>query len=266
MSEILTPSVTKPVDAVFNPLSLSGRTIMVTGATSGIGQATAIYLSRLGARLIVTGRNLSRLQATLDALSGEGHQGYLFDLAAIENIVPWMKTVCAQTGPLNGLAHCAGVQATRPIQAVKPDFIQDVLTQNLAASLMLAQAFRLKACHAAGASLVYVSSSAALKTAPGNVVYAASKGGIISAVKGLGVELVRDGVRVNAVAPAMIDTPMSDQFRALLSEENFQRVIDLHPLGLGQPDDVAAAIAFLLADTSRWITGSILTVDGGFLA
>ena len=250
----------------FNPMSLTGRTILVTGATSGIGRATAIYLSKLGARVVASGRNQTRLDETLVALEGEGHIGRLFDLADLDAIVPWLKALCAEIGPLNGIAHCAGVQATRPIQAVKPDFVMDVLTQNLGAALMLAQGFRLKACRGNPASLVYCSSSAALKTAPGNVVYAASKGGIVSAVKGLGVELVRDGVRVNAVAPAMVDTPMSDQFRTILSEENFQRVVDMHPLGLGRPDDVAAAIAFLLADTSRWITGSILSVDGGFLA
>jgi len=250
----------------FNPMSLEGRTILVTGATSGIGKATAVYLSKLGARVVASGRNQARLDQVMAELEGEGHIGRLFDLADLNAIVPWLKALCAEIGPLNGIAHCAGVQATRPIQAVKPDFVMDVLTQNLGAALMLAQAFRLKACHGTPASLVYCSSSAALKTAPGNVVYASSKGGIVSAVKGLGVELVRDGVRVNAVAPAMVDTPMSDQFRTILSEENFQRVVDMHPLGLGRPDDVAAAIAFLLADTSRWITGSILSVDGGFLA
>jgi NAD(P)-dependent dehydrogenase (short-subunit alcohol dehydrogenase family) len=250
----------------FNPMDLSGRTILVTGATSGIGKATAVYLSRLGARVAASGRNQERLDEVLGLLEGEGHVGRLFDLSQLDQIVPWLKALCTEIGPLNGIAHCAGVQATKPIQAISARFVTDVLIQNLGASLMLAQAFRLKACHGTPASLVYVSSSAALKTAPGNVVYASSKGGIVSAVKGLGVELVRDGVRVNAVAPAMVDTPMSDQFRTILSEENFQRVVDLHPLGLGHPDDVAAAIAFLLADTGRWITGSILTVDGGFLA
>jgi len=250
----------------FNPMSLEGRTILVTGATSGIGRATAVYVSKLGARVVASGRNEERLNETLGMLEGEGHVGRLFDLAALDDIVPWLKALCAEVGPLNGIAHCAAVQATRPIQAINPGFVSDVLLQNLGAALMLAQGFRLKACHGTPASLVYVSSSAALKTAPGNVVYAASKGGIVSAVKGLGVELVRDGVRVNAVAPAMIDTPMTEQFRTILSEENFKRVIDMHPLGLGEPDDVAAAIAFLLADTAKWITGSILCVDGGFLA
>lgn len=250
----------------FNPMSLNGKTIMVTGASSGIGRATAVYASRLGARLVICGRNTERLESVHSELHGTGHVKQLFDFTQTDTIVPWMKSVCQEVGPLNGLAHCAAMQATRPIQAISAEFVSDVLTQNLSAALLLAQAFRLKACHAPGASLVFVSSSAALRTAPGNVVYAASKGGIVSAVKGLGVELVRDKVRVNAVAPAMVDTPMSSQFREILSEENFQKVIAMHPLGFGQPDDVAAAINFLLADTARWITGSVLCVDGGFLA
>lgn len=265
MIEMLQPTAPK-APTPFNPLSLEGRRILVTGATSGIGRATAVYVSRLGAQVIATGRNAGRLQETLDSLEGDGHLGTCFDMSDIAAITPWLKELCGALGSLNGIAHCAGIQATKPIRLADAEFIHDALMTNLASALMLAQAFRLKACHGSPASLVFVSSSAALKTAPGNTVYAASKGGIVSATKGLGVELVRDGVRVNCVAPAMVDTPMSDQFRRVLSDENFQRVVDLHPLGLGQPDDVAAAIAFLLADTARWITGSVMTVDGGFLA
>jgi NAD(P)-dependent dehydrogenase (short-subunit alcohol dehydrogenase family) len=263
--DFLTPAKPAPA-AEFNPMSMAGRSVLVTGATSGIGRATAIYLSRLGARIVATGRDPARLRGTLDELAGEGHAGTCFDMGGTAEIVPWLRSLCAAAGPLNGIAHCAGIQATRPIQMADSAFVERALMTNLASALMLAQAFRLKACHGKPAALVLVSSSSALRTAPGNTVYAASKGGIIAATKGLGVELLRDGVRVNCVAPAMVDTPMSDQFRKVLSDENFQRVVDMHPLGLGRPDDVAAAIAFLLADTARWITGSVMTVDGGFLA
>jgi len=262
---LLSPAAPKAPEP-FNPMSLVGKSVLVTGATSGIGEATALYAAKLGARVIANGRNETRLQALVDRLPGEGHKGAPFDLSKPETIMGWMKALCTEVGPLNGLAHCAGIQATKPLQAASPAFVEEALTTNLASAFMLAQAFRLKACHASPASLVLVSSSAALRTAPGNSVYAATKGGIIAATKSLGVELLRDGVRVNCVAPAMVDTPMSDEFRKVLSEENFQRVVALHPLGLGRPDDVAGAICFLLAETSRWITGSTLTVDGGFLA
>jgi NAD(P)-dependent dehydrogenase (short-subunit alcohol dehydrogenase family) len=263
--EILRSGAANP-RSPFNPLDLTGRTVLITGASSGIGEATALYLARLGARIIATGRNAERLQAVLDRLEGEGHVGTVFDLSETSRITPWLKELCAAEGVLHGLVHSAGIQATKPIQLADAGFVDDVLRTNLGSALMLAQAFRLKPCHARPASLVFVSSSAALRSAPGNSIYAASKGGIIAATKSLGVELIRDGIRVNCVAPAMVDTPMSGEFRRILSEEAFKRVVDLHPLGLGQPDDVAAAIAFLLADTARWITGSVLTVDGGFLA
>lgn len=263
--DLLRPAAPKPASP-FNPMDLTGRRVLVTGATSGIGRATALYLARLGATIVASGRDAARLQETLDQLEGEGHAGTIFDMAEIERIKPWLRELTSAAGGFHGVAHCAGIQATMPIQAADPGFVMQALTTNLASSLMLAQAFRLKACHASPASLVFVSSSAALKTAPGNTVYAATKGGIVSATRGLGVELLRDGVRVNCVAPAMVDTPMSDTFRRTLSDAHFQKVVDMHPLGLGRPEDVAAAIAFLIADTSRWITGAIMTVDGGFLA
>lgn len=263
--DLLTPRRAVPATP-YNPLDLSGRTVLVTGASSGIGRATALYLSRLGAKVIATGRDRDRVQETVDALTGDGHLGTCCDLGEVAAIPGWLKSLCAEVGGLHGIAHCAGIQATKPIRLADAAFIEQALMTNLGSALMLAQAFRQKGCHAPAASLVLVSSSAALRTAPGNTVYAASKGGIVAATKGLGVELLRDGIRVNCVAPAMVETEMSARFRQALSEENYQRVVDMHPLGVGQPDDVAGAIAFLLADTGRWITGSTLCVDGGFLA
>ncbi|OYW83004.1 MAG: short-chain dehydrogenase, partial [Asticcacaulis sp. 32-58-5] len=192
----LKPTTALPPEA-FNPLSLTGRTVMVTGASSGIGRATAIYLSKLGARIIATGRDESRLQVTLDALPGAGHVGRVMDLSLSEAIVPWMKDTCATYGPLDGLAHCAGIQSMRPLQMVTVGYVQEILNANLVAAIALAQGFRLKACHNPGAALVLVSSTAALKGAAGNSVYAASKGAIISLTRSLGLELLRDKIRVN---------------------------------------------------------------------
>lgn len=115
--------MSQPASPDFNPMSLAGRTILVTGASSGIGRATAIYASRLGARLVICGRNQERLDAVMGELHGGGHTQQVFDFAQLDQIVPWLKSVCAQVGPLNGLAHCAAVQATRPIQAINLQFV-----------------------------------------------------------------------------------------------------------------------------------------------
>ncbi|WAC47485.1 SDR family NAD(P)-dependent oxidoreductase [Asticcacaulis sp. SL142] len=263
MSDLM--PVQNPVREPFNPMSLEGRTILVTGASSGIGKGTAIYLAKLGARVIASGRNAERLQETLNEMPGEGHVGRVLDLAQHELIVPWMKETCALYGPLNGLAHCAGIQSMRPLQTVNLDYIREVFDANLTAALVLAQAMRLKGCHTPQASLVFVASTSALRGASGNSVYAASKGGMAAMTRSLGIELVRDGLRVNCVAPALVDTPIAHAYRKL-TEDGYQRLTAAHPLGIGYPEDVAAAVAFLLADTSRWITGSIMAVDGGLLA
>lgn len=250
----------------FNPMDMTGRTVLVTGASSGIGQSLAILLSRVGARVVISGRDHDRLNHTLQLMSGSGHLGSVFDLAQPENISDWLQAICSDIGPLAGVAHCAGMIGTRPLKAVSLEFIQHVIQVNLVSCMMMAQAFRLKTCHQPNSSLVFIASTAALKSAPGNSIYAASKGGIIALTKSLGLELLRDGMRVNCVAPAMVDTPMSEHFKNTVTDTNFQKVIDMHPLGLGHPDDVAGAIVYLLADTGRWITGSTLCVDGGFLS
>lgn len=254
-----------------NPMDLTGRRVLVTGATGGIGWATAELCAKLGACLIVSGRDVDRLADARSRLpvftkDTEPHISAPYDLSDVDGLPAWLKDLSKSYGPIDGIAHVGGVQATRPIRMTDHAFMDEVMAVNLFAALALAKGFRQKGVHSDQASLVFVSSSAALRTAPGNVVYAASKGGVVSATKGLGVELLRDGVRVNCVAPAMIETDMAERFRNSISDEAYQRVIDMHPLGIGQPEDVANAIAFLLSDASKWMTGSVMCVDGGFLA
>ncbi|HZH27278.1 MAG TPA: SDR family NAD(P)-dependent oxidoreductase [Azospirillaceae bacterium] len=250
----------------YNPMDLTGRRVLVTGASSGIGRATAVLLARLGARVVAAGRDEARLAAVLGQLEGDGHEAAAFDLADLDGIPGWVAGLCRTGGPLNGLVHCAGIQITRPVRMMKAEFLDEVLRANLSTAFMLAAAYRQKGCVGTPASLVFMSSTSALKNAPGNTAYAASKGGIISATRGLAVELLREGIRVNCVVAALVETEMADRFRRTVSEESFQRIVDMHPLGLGKAEDVANAIAFLVADTARWITGSALTVDGGLLA
>lgn len=247
-------------------VDLSGRHILVTGASAGIGRATAVLAARLGARVTANGRDPARLAETLALLAGEGHRAAAFDLSDTDAIPAWMKGQAGAGGPFDGLAHCAGVQVGKPVRAVDRGFFDQILHTNLLSALALARGFRQKGCHPGQGAMVLVSSVAAEIGQPGNVVYSAAKGGLVSATRGLAMEFLRDGIRVNCVAPAMVETEMMERFRQTTTADQFDAIRAAHPMGFGKPDDVAAGIAFLLSDASRWINGVMLPVDGGYLA
>lgn len=252
--------------AIANPMDLTGRHVLVTGASSGIGRAAALLLSRLGARLTIGGRDAARLDETLALLHGHGHAAAVRELTDLDALPGWLKGIAEGAGPLAGMVHCAGIQETRPIRSFDRAFFDRIVDANLGSALALARGFRQKGVHTEQAALVYVSSIAGQIGTPGNVVYAASKGGLQAATKGLALELLRDGIRVNCVVPALVETELVRQARVKLTEQQFAKMIEHQPMGLGQPEDVASAIAFLLSDASRWITGVLLPVDGGALA
>ncbi|MBP2316230.1 SDR family NAD(P)-dependent oxidoreductase [Azospirillum soli] len=249
-----------------SPFDLNGRHALVTGASTGIGRATAVLLAQLGARVTVNGRSVARLEETLGLLQGDGHRAAPFDLADTDAIPRWMKAQAETAGPFDGLAHCAGVQVGKPVRSVDRAFFDHILHANLLSALALARGFRQKGCNTGRGALVLVSSVAAEIGQPGNVVYAASKGGLVSASRGLAMEFLRDGIRVNCVAPAMVETDMMERFRQTTTTDQFEAIRAAHPMGFGRPEDVASAIAFLLSDASRWINGVSLPVDGGYLA
>ena len=246
--------------------AFNGRRILVTGASAGIGRASAVTLAGLGARVIANGRNEARLAETLAALPGAGHAAAPFDLTDGDQIPAWIKGL-ATDGALGGIAHCAGTQSSKPVRGVDMAYFDQVMRANLLSALALARGLRQKGCcDAVGGAMVLVSSVAAFIGQPGNVVYSASKGGLVSAARGLAMEMLRDKIRVNCVAPAMVETEMMERFRQTTTAEQFERIRDAHPMGFGQPEDVAAAVAFLLSDAARWINGVCLPVDGGYLA
>ncbi|CAK0775580.1 SDR family oxidoreductase [Azospirillaceae bacterium] len=255
----------------YNPMDLSGRHILVTGASAGIGRATAGILARLGARLALNARNVERLTETLNHLepsaNGEPHVLAPFDLTQIDAIPGWLKEYCGRSGPLDGVAHCGGMQALRPIRAFSASFFDEIARTNLGSVLALARGFRQRGCHGPGSAMAFVSSTAGLKGSPGNIVYSTTKAGVIAATKGLAIELLGDGIRVNCVAPAIVDTELIERVRATLTKEQYDGLIALQPLGIGSPDDVGHAIAYLLAEkTGRWVTGTTIAIDGGATA
>ena len=249
-----------------NPMDMTGRWVLVTGASSGIGQATAILLAELGCRVILVARSEERLQATRDLMAGDGHVIKAFDLAQVEMIEPWLKTIVSETGPLTGLVHCAGIQRTVPIRFEKPCVDDPLWRLNYHSAAALVAAFRKPSNRTQNSSVVLVSSIVGLIGQPGNSTYSASKGALIAYARAAALELAREEIRVNCVAPGHVRTAMTVSAESKLTESQAQAIQDAHPLGLGYPEDVANAIAFLLADTGRWITGTTLVVDGGYTA
>jgi len=249
-----------------NPLDLSGRLMLVTGASSGIGRATSVLLSSLGARLILAGRNVERLNGTFQTLCGESHGIEPFDLEDVPNIPGWIRELAEKHGRLSGIVHSAGIYVTQPLRYMDTEELDRVMRVNFAAAVQLAKGFRQKGCSVKPGSIVFVSSVMGLVAQPGISAYCSSKGAVNSLVRSLALELAPEGIRVNAVNPGLVQTELTERLEQVLSTEQFSELKSRHPLGIGQPDDVANAIAFLLADTGRWITGTTLTVDGGYTA
>jgi NAD(P)-dependent dehydrogenase (short-subunit alcohol dehydrogenase family) len=249
-----------------HPMDLTGCTVLLTGASSGIGRDTAILLSELNARLVLGARNRERLEQTLQSLNGTGHRIEDFDLASVDEIPTWIKKIAADSGPLHGLVHCAGIHSAHPLRILSAEKLEHVMRINVSSALMLAKGFRQKGCFVPGGSIVLLSSVAGLVGEPGVSAYAASKAAIAGLTRSLAMELAGQNIRVNCVAPGFVQTEMTDRLRESLSPEQFSAVEALHPLGLGTPRDVAHGIAFLLAATGRWITGSTLVIDGGYTA
>lgn len=251
---------------MINPMNLDGRLFLVTGASSGIGREIAIVLSRLGARVVLTGRSLEQLNRTQGMLEGQDHVVAPFDLLATDDISRWMRDMAVEHGVLDGMAHSAGIQVSLPLRAMTSAKFEELLRTNLTTAFCLVKGFRQKGVCASTGSVVLLSSVMGLVGEAGQAAYSASKGALVSMAKCLALEMARDGIRVNCVAPGSVRTEMYERMMSLLSEEQRQKVAAMHPLGIGTPSDVAYAVAFLLGDASRWITGTTLVVDGGYTA
>jgi NAD(P)-dependent dehydrogenase (short-subunit alcohol dehydrogenase family) len=245
---------------------MQGRTVLVTGASSGIGRETAILLSELEATVVLAGRDITRLEETRKSMSGASHRLESFDLTESDAIPGWLREITAETGPIHGLVHSAGLHQAIPLRVLSAAKTEELMHGNFTSAVMLVKAFRQKGCCVRGASIVLLSSVAALTGQPAISVYSASKAALIGFGRAAAIELASEGIRLNCVAPGYVATEMAESLRGKLSPEQFESIRLKHPLGIGGPRDVANAIAFLLADTGRWITGTTLVVDGGYVA
>ncbi|MBC8594086.1 SDR family oxidoreductase [Oscillospiraceae bacterium N12] len=247
----------------YNPFSLEGKTIFVTGASSGIGRAIAIECSRMGAKVVITGRNVQRLDETFSLLEGEGHSQFIADLTNMNDITD----LVAKLPELDGIVNSAGIGISLPFQFCSFEKSYPVIDTNLVKPMeLIYRILKLKKNNKRGFSLVFISSIAGIFVSyPGNSVYSAAKAGIVGLAKGLAIDLASKNIRVNSVCPGMIETSMADELAAKVSQEAIEADKMRYPLKrYGKPEEVAHAVIYLLSDASSWVTGSSLLIDGGF--
>ena len=245
---------------IYNPFSLEGKSILVTGASSGIGAQTAIDCSKMGANVIITGRNEERLNKTLESLEGEGHKAIVADLNNEEDI----ENLVSNLPKLNGAVLCAGVGFTLPFVFCTRPKLDDVFNINFFAPIELLRLLTKKKKFEAGSSVVFVSSIGGVNVFNvGNSVYGASKGALNTMVKQIALEIAPKKIRVNSVNPGMINTKLIREGMTL-TEEQLKADEDRYPLKrYGETSDVSNGIIYLLSDASCWVTGHALVIDGG---
>ena len=248
---------------MYNPFSLEGKTILVTGASSGIGRKCAIDCSKMGAKVVAIGRNTQRLNEVVSEMEGMG-TGYSFDLEKIEDIHGLITDIVNQYGKLDGFIHAAGVEVTNPIKLSKPDEFEDIFRVNCLSAFEIVKNLCGIKTFNKGGSIVLISSISGVIARKGLSAYAASKGALISAARVMALEMAPREIRVNTISPGTVLTPMMQKALDAMNEEDKKKRVDGFPLGIGETTDISNACIFLLSNASRWITGQNIIVDGGF--
>jgi NAD(P)-dependent dehydrogenase (short-subunit alcohol dehydrogenase family) len=250
----------------YNPYSLDGHSYLVTGAASGIGKTTSIVLSKLGAKLILCDIDEIGLENTKREC-GNGHIILPIDLADSASIKPKVIDVIPEFGKLNGFVHLAGRPYIAPLKSVSEAKCKEIFAINTYAALELAKVFTNRNVYiGAKGSIVLVSSVYGHVGSAANVAYAMSKSAIHGITKSLSIELAEKEIRVNCVAPGFVKTNMLNKASNMFDAKYAETLNRLHPLGMGDPEDVAFSIAYLLSDAAKWVSGTILNIDGGFTA
>lgn len=249
---------------MINLVDLSNRTIVVTGGSSGIGKETAILLSKLGAKIVLVARDKEKLMDVIRLLEGDNHGYISFDLLDFDNYSELISSIYSQYGLVSGFVHCAGISKLLPLRNIRYKNIQEVMEINYYSFMMLAHYMTKKKYFHDSGSIVAVSSIASNLSKKGLSIYSGSKGAINSSIRGLAQELAARNIRINAVAPGYLKTELTEKFSQAYTTETRDAIYDEYPLGEGNTRDVANLIAFLISDSSRWITGQTITIDGGF--
>lgn len=249
-----------------NPFNLSDKHILITGASSGIGRQCAITSSRLGANVILLGRSLERLQETAALLENDNYTIVVTDITDYENTIAKLEEALTDL-KIDGIIHAAGISTTLPLRNITPEKLQPFFETNVFAAIDITKLLtKRKYANPNGMSIVFLSSVMGVVGEVGKTTYSLTKGALVSGAKSLALELAGKKIRVNCISPGVVETPMSANAVYSKNEEAYNKIKSKHPIGLGTPEDVANACAFLLSDGARWITGTNLIVDGGYTA
>lgn len=245
---------------MYNPFSLQDKTILVTGASSGIGKAIAIECAKMGAKVVLTARNEARLKEAHSQLEGDQPDYIVADLSVNDDVVRLSK----ELPTLNGLVNCAGLTKIAPFPFATRDSFEEVMNVNFFAPTELTRLLIKSKKLVKGGSIVFISSvSGVYCSAVASSIYSASKGAVNGLVKGVALDLASKGIRVNSVNPGMIDTDIFSG--SAITRDQLDEDMKRYPLGrYGKPDEVANAVIYLLSDASSWTTGSNLLIDGGY--
>jgi NAD(P)-dependent dehydrogenase (short-subunit alcohol dehydrogenase family) len=242
-------------------VSLKDKNILITGASSGIGKATSILFGELGANVIITARNEEKLDETYKALKPSTHHLKInADLTQVDDVKSLVKLLPA----IDGIVHCCGKVMPVPVKFIKESQLQDVFSVNYFSAVNLISESLMQKKINNNSSIAFISSVSTLHAYFGGAPYISSKAALEGYAKTLALELAPKKIRVNVLQPALVRTAIFDStINAAIDTEKMNELVNSYPLGIGEPVDVANALAFFMSDASKWITGSSLKMDGG---
>ncbi len=250
----------------FNPFSLNGKKIVVTGASSGIGRQCAIDCSRMGANVVLIARNEDRLKETLASLTGEGHYHITADLSNSESVCAAAKQINEICGKIDGIVNCAGISTTLPFKLVSREKLDEFFATNVYSAIELSRELSKVKFMNPGGSILFMASIMGVVGESGKTLYSMTKGALIAASRSLACELSKRQIRVNCISPGAILTPINEKLPHIADPEQRKHLEDMHLLGLGKTSDIANGVIYLMSDASRWVTGQNLLIDGGYTA
>jgi len=250
---------------MFNPFSLNNKTILVTGASSGIGKQIAIDCSKMGAKVVAVARNEDRLRETLALCDNPSvHTSYSYDLKNVEGISDLVKKIVEEQGKVNGFVHSAGIEKTVPLKFLSCEDYESVMRTNALSGFEFVRQLSGKKNSEDASHFVLIASITAVVGRLGVSAYSASKGAVVSAIRPMAMELCKRNHCINCISPGTVLTPMMQKFLSELTPEQYEKRVDGFLLGLGQCSDVSNACIYLLSEASRWVTGQNFIIDGGY--